>query len=282
MNITDIMFANRPTTIYDTPVPSSKKTQAQPEKTFKDSIEESVVDTFKRRHPDSARHVDEQVRAGKAVRERHGAGISTEKMTMEEYQAYFYALLDTIPYDSTHMNDTNIISISEEGWEQMRKDPDYEAWILGYFVEDRAVHNPFFAWGNDAGCVVTEHFGASIEEHHGQGISKAALEGRKPDDDDEDEEENWWIKRHKRMKKLMKEQVERSIRKNAAEKAAAKEIYARQQYLSRAKQHSFLTTGTQDMPAAVPNPEGMAAAMAAGAYINTLDLFGRGITGDVH
>ena len=117
MNITDIMFTNRPATIYDTPVPSSKKTQTQPEKTFKDSIEESVVDTFKRRHPDSARHVDEQVRAGKAVRERHGAGISTEKMTMEEYQAYFYALLDTIPYDSTHMNDTNIISISEEGWE---------------------------------------------------------------------------------------------------------------------------------------------------------------------
>ena len=32
----------------------------------------------------------------------------------------------------------------------------------------------------------------------------------------------------------------------------------------------------------VPNPEGMAAAMAAGAYINTLDLFGSGITGDVH
>ena len=34
-----------------------------------------------------------------------------------------------------------------QGWEQMRKDPDYEAWILGYFVEDRAVRNPFFGWG---------------------------------------------------------------------------------------------------------------------------------------
>lgn len=285
MNISDFMFTNRPTTIYDTPASSSKpKTQSasQSASSFKDNLTESTVDAFKRRHPDSARHVDQQVRAGKAVRDKNGVGISTENMTMEEYQAYFYALLDTIPYDPTHINDTNIISISEAGWEQMRKDPDYEAWILGYFVEDRSVHNPFFAWGNNAGCIVTEHFGASIEEHNGQGISKAALEGRKPDDDDDDEDkEDWWIKRHKRMKKLMKEQVERSIRKNAAEKAAAKEIYARQQYLSRAKQHSFLTTGKQDMPAAFPNTEGMAAAMAAGVYINTLDIFGSGKTGNI-
>lgn len=282
MNITDIMFTNRPTTIYDTPIPSSNHTQSQSAKTFKDSLEESVVDTFKRRHPDSARHVDQQVRAGKAVREKYGAGISTEDMTMEEYQAYFYGLLETIPYDSTRVNDTTVISISEKGWEQMRKDPDYEAWILGYFVEDRSVRNPFFAWGNDSGSMITEHFGASIEEHHGQGISKAALEGRKPDDDDDDDEEDWWIKRHKRMKKLMKEQVERSMKKDAAEKAAAKEIYARQRYLSNARQHNFLTTGSQETPATIPNAEGIAAAMAAGAYINTLNLFGSGITGDVH
>lgn len=283
MNITDIMFTNRPATIYDTPAPT-RKTQSgtQPSATFKDTLEESTVAAFKRRHPDNARHVEQQVRAGKAVREKYGDGISTENMTMEEYQAYFYALLDTIPYDPTHINDTNIISISEAGWEQMRKDPDYEAWILGYFVEDRAVHNPFFAWGNDAGCIVTEHFGASIEEHHGQGISKAAFESHKPDNDDDEDEDDWWIKRHKRMKKLMQEQVDRAIKKSAAQKAAAKEIYARQQYLSRARQHSFLTTGTSDMPAAVPNPEGISAAMAAGAYINTLDLFGSGISGDVH
>lgn len=287
MNITDIMFANRPVTIYDTPtsgIRPNSQSGSQSTASFKDALTESTVDAFKRRHPDSARHVDQQVRAGKAVREKYGNGISTENMTMEEYQAYFYALLDTIPYDSTHINDTNIISISEAGWEQMRKDPHYEAWILGYFVEDRAVHNPFFGWRNNAGCIVTEHFGASIEEHHGQGISKAAFESRKPDDDDneDDDEEDWWIKRHKRMKKLMKEQVERAIKKNAAEKAATKEIYARQQYLSRARQHSFLTTGSQNTPSAVPNPEGIAAAMAAGAYINTLDLFGSGITGDVH
>lgn len=287
MSIRNTTIIKQPTTIYEPSAQkSTKKTQSSDTQTtnsFKDSLSESVVKEFKRRHPDSARHVDQQVRAGKAVREKYGNGISTEDMTMEEYQAYFYALLDTIPYDSTRINDMTIISISDKGWEQMRKDPDYEAWILGYFVEDRAVRNPFFGWGNDAGCMITEHFGASIEEHNGQGISKAAFESRKPDDDDnEDDEEDWWIKRHKRMKKLMKEQVERSMKKSAAEKAAVKEIYARQQYLSNARQHSFLTTGSPDTPSAVPNPEGIAAAMAAGAYINTLDLFGSGIPGNVN
>ncbi|MDE6844759.1 MAG: hypothetical protein K2J99_03205 [Lachnospiraceae bacterium] len=283
MNLATTTIIKQPTTIYKTSATgSSKKTQSS--NNFKDTLTESVVDTFKRRHPDRASHVDQQVRDGKAVRDRNGvAGLSTEDMTMEEYQAYFYALLDTIPYDSTRVNDTSIITISDEGWEQMRKDPDYEAWILGYFVEDRAVRNPFFGWGNDAGSIITEHFGASIEEHHGEGFSKAALKGNS-DDDDEDDEENWWIKRHKRMKKLMREQVERSMKKDAAQKAAAKEEYARQQYISSQRQHNFLTSDTTIVTGdtAKPNPEGLAASMATAAYINTLDLFGSGAVGDVH
>lgn len=241
---------------------------------FKDAIGESVVDTFKRRHPDSARHVEQQVKAGRAVREKNGvAGMSTEHMTMEEYQRYFYALLDTIPYDSTQLNNTTTLTITDEGWEQMRRDPDYEAWILGYFVEDRAVHNPFFGWGNNDGSVIFEHFGASIEEHHGEGFNKAALKGGAKDDDDK--EEDWWIKRHKRMKKLLKEQVERAMARDAARKSMAKEEYVRQQYISSQRQHSFLTTGAMENGAS-PMPESPAPAMAAVAYNSILDLFGTG------
>ena len=283
MNLANIMGINQPTTIYNTPTMSSTK-KPQSSSGFKDVLEESVVDTFKRRHPDRARHVDQQVKAGRAVKERNGvAGLSTEDMTMEEYQAYFYGLLETIPYDSTRVNDTSIITITERGWEQMRKDPDYESWILGYFVEDRAVRDPFFGWGNNDGAMITEHFGASIEEHHGEGFNKAAFKGN-TDKDNDDDEEDWWIKRHKRMKKLMREQVERAMKKDAAGKAAAKEEYARQQYLSSQRQHSFLTSGTTSAAddAPKPNPEGIAASMAAAAYINTIDLFGGGMSGDVH
>lgn len=272
MNLTNTTIIHYTTSKY-TSSTGNAAAATQSLSSFKDTLTESVVDTFKRRHPDHASHVDQQVRAGRAVRDKNG--VPTEDMTMEEYRAYFYALLETIPYDSTRVNDTTILTISDKGWEQMRKDPDYEAWILGYFVEDRAVRNPFFGWGNNAGSMITEHFGASIEEHHGEGFSKAALKGNSDKDDDE-EEEDWWIKRHKRMKKLIREQVERNMKKDAAVKAAAKEEYARQQYISSQRQHSFLTTGSTDMPGskAVPNQEGLAASMAAAAYINTLDLFG--------
>lgn len=251
---------------------SSTKTSDSSD-SFRNLVQESVVDEFIRKNPDHASHVDQQVKAGRAVREKYGRGISTEDMSMAEYQAYFYALLDTIPYDYTQMNNTVTISISDKGWEQMRKDPDYEAWILGYFVEDRAVRNPFFGWGDNEGSIVFERFGASIEEHRGDGFSKAALRGSQPDDEDEDKEEDWWIKRHKRMKKLMKEQVERSIKRDIAQKSAAQEEYARQQYVSRQRQHCFLTEGTPDAQA-FPAAESPSASMAAvTAYTSILDLF---------
>ena len=48
----------------------------------------------------------------------------------------------------------------------MKNDPDYEAWVLGYTVEDCSVHFPF-----KATHVNFEKFGATIEEHHGEGFN---------------------------------------------------------------------------------------------------------------
>lgn len=275
MSIAYTTAVSRQTTLPET---SAEKAAGTPAKSststdnFKNLVQESVVDEFKRKHPDRASHVDQQLRAGKAVREKNGAGISTENMTMAEYQAWFYALLDTIPYDPTRVNDTTTVSISDKGWEQMRKDPDYEAWILGYFVEDRSVRNPFFGWGNDEGAVIFERFGASIEEHRGDGFNRAALKGSQPDDDDD--EEDWWTKRHKRMKKLLKEQVEREMKRDAAKRSVLQEEFARQQYISSRRQHSFLTAGTPN-DLTTPLPENPASSMTAAlAYNSILDLFG--------
>lgn len=257
---------------------SSKSTSKNTDKTsttsnaFGNILKESAVDDFKMRHPDRASHVNKQVRAGKAFLEKYGLDRSmTESMTMDEYQVYIYALIDKIPYDYTRQNDTTFVSISDRGWEQMRKDPDYEAWILGYLVEDRSIRNPFYAWGNNSGNVISEHFGASIDEHLGQSFSKAVLKSNLSDNDDE--EEDWWIKRHKRMKKLLKEQVERTMKKNAAQKAELQDEYMRQQYLHAQRQQSFLENGTPETPCE-PTLGSSAAANAAAAYTSVIDLFG--------
>lgn len=272
MNMTNTTIIDYQLKTYGTSTASTTKNTKTTD-SFRNAIEESVVDKYKRNHPDTARHVEQQVRAGRSVRERYGApDTAVEDMTMAEYQAYFTAMLDTIPYDSTRVNDTTILTISDKGWEQMKKDPDYEAWVLGYFVEDRAVRNPFFGWGNNEGCMITEHFGASIEEHHGEGISKAALKGDNSDDD----EESWWIKRHKRMQKLMKEQIERNIARNIAQRTALQEVYVKQQHIISQRQHSFLTTGNPGNQADMMS-EGTSPAVASAAYVNFLNLFGSSI-----
>lgn len=239
---------------------------------FRNTMKKSVVDDFKKKYPERARHVDKQLQAGKAFLKKNGLDSSlTESMTMEEYRTYIYALIDQIPYDATRPNDTSFISISDSGWEQMRNDPDYEAWIIGYLVEDRSVRNPFYGWGNDAGSIISEHFGASINEHHGKSFNKAAFKTDTSKNDND--EEDWWIKRHKRMKKLLQEQVERTIRKDAAQKAAARDEYARRQYLNSKRHQNILTSGTVQSQPQLTSGRNFQA-MAAAAYTSVLDLFG--------
>lgn len=205
----------------------------------------SVVEDYKARHPQDASHVSAQVNAGKAVRRKWGGEhVDTGNMTMEEYQAHFYSMLGTIPYHPTRLNDDVVVSISEEGWEQMKNDPEYEAWVLGYFVEDRAVPNPFYGWGGNSGSLVIEHFGASIEEHHGEGYSKSdtGSGGSKT----EREQESWWDKRHKRMKKALKEQAIRDQEKSQAKRRADRKEYLMHQLESQQRLHHFLTADGED------------------------------------
>lgn len=207
-------------------------------------MKESVVEEYKRNHPEDASHVSAQVNAGKGVRRKNGAEhINTEDMTMEEYKSYFYSMLNTIPYHPTRLNDDVVISISEEGWEQMKNDPEYEAWVLGYFVEDRAVPNPFYGWAGNSGSMVFEHFGASIEEHHGEGFSKSASgsNGSKT----EREKESWWDKRHKKMKKALKEQAVKAQEKARARERTVQKEYRMHQLENQQRLHRFLTAETE-------------------------------------
>ncbi len=200
---------------------------------------DSAVSDFINRNPEKASHVKGQVRAGKEVLKQNGADrISRENMTMDEYKRFFTALMDSIPFDYSQRNCTEFWSITEEGWEQMKNDPEYEAWVLGYTVENRSVRFP--APLAECGNLCTEKFGASIEEHIGQSISKAALEG----DQDNDDEESWWQKRHKKMKKLLAQQVEASLKKNQAEKMRAMAVYRQEAYETRQKTTSFLNGDT--------------------------------------
>ena len=187
----------------------------------KNKQEESTVDKYKKKHPKDVWRVDSQVRAGQRVLAKNNAeNISREDMTMEEYKQFFTGLMNSIPYDVSQRNDINVWNISEKGWEQMKKDPQYEAWVLGYTSEDRSVHNPWAAMPGYSPNYHTESFGASIEEHLGQSGPMGGMGSMGRRKTREDEEESWWVRRHKIMKAMM----EKAAQKKVAQEKAAKKL----------------------------------------------------------
>lgn len=202
------------------------KTASAKNETFSEVIkrkskqEESAVDKYKRKHPKDALHVDSQVRAGQRVLAKNNAeNVSRDDMTMEEYKQFFTALMNSIPYDVSQRNDMNVWTISEKGWEQMKNDPQYEAWVLGYTSEDRSVHNPWAAMPGYSPNYHTESFGASIEEHLGQSGPMGGMGRTGRRKTREDEEESWWVRRHKIMIERLKEATaEKVIQEKVTEK----------------------------------------------------------------
>ncbi len=245
---------------------------------FSDKIaqkSESAVEQYKRKHPEDISHVDAQVRAGKSVLARNGAeNISREDMTMEEYKNFINGLLSSIPFDATRVYDKEIISISDAGWEQMKNDPDYEAWVLGYTAENRSVRNPFFGWPGASGCIYVEKFGASIGEHIGQSVGTS---GPGSSSNNVKNEKSWWEKRHEKMEELMEEQAEKAMKKAQAQRKMEQELYLISRLASQQRLQSFLSNSTQESMDMMSLQSAGMSALAAMAYENNISLFSNSV-----
>ena len=182
------------------------------------AVRNSVVDDYKRAHPDETGSVERKVSLGKNLLEQNGyENIDRDAMSMDEYKALMTDLIDSVPFHYTRPYDKELTNISEAGWEQMKNDPDYEAWILGYTVENRSVQNPFFASMGASADYYTENFGATIEEHLGESIPmNTSLSGSSVSK----RSESWWEKRHDEDKALLEARTEKRLEKAQAERAA--------------------------------------------------------------
>ena len=164
---------------------------------------QSTVDDYIKKHPNEKAQIDRLLNPGLKVMEKYGrSDAEVEEMSMDEYKRYIYGILDKIPYDSSQLRDTQFIDITEKGWEQMKNDPKYEAWVVGYFKVDRSVKNPFANYPGVEPRIHTEHFGATIEEHIGQSYPQSMSKGTEKDSED------WWKKRQERYKQYMEESLE--------------------------------------------------------------------------
>lgn len=238
-------------------------------------VTESAVTAYKRKHPEDAAHVNGQVKAGKKVLEKNGAtNVSREDMTMEEYKQFFTALMDSIPRDPSQKNDVEIWSISEKGWEQMKNDPEYEAWVLGYTSENRSVYIPFASWPGYSPNFCTEKFGDSIEQHIGQTVPMHTGSSKKTGSADE---ESWWVKRQKRLKELLEEQEKRAREQDALNRNAMEKALLQERMASSARLKQFLTDGAMGDEVAAFQTGHFSAAVST--YESVMELFSNSVGG---
>ena len=278
--MSNIINTNYTAGIYSNSVNKQAKSSQTETTSFANKVaekRESAVDQYKRNHPEDASHVDAQVWAGKSVITKNGAGnVSREDMTMEEYKDFINGLMNSIPFDATRIYDREIVSISDAGWEQMKNDPDYEAWVLGYTAENRSVRNPFFGWPGASGSVYVEKFGASIEEHLGQDIGKS---GPGSSFDNVKNEKSWWEKRHEKMEELMEEQAKKAMKKAQAKRAFEQQRSLNRYLAGQQRLQNFLSDGTQGSVDMMNFQSTAMSALAAMAYENNISIFSENVMG---
>ncbi len=138
--------------------------------------------------------------------------VSPKDMTMEEYKEYIYNKISQIALHPSQSGWQWHVKITDEGFEAMKNDPEYEAHVLSAIRANFSFRDPFSSWNYSV-----LHFGASEEESYGEsfGGGSRVYGGR---------EETYWERRQKRRKKLQ-EILEEIQEKKAIVKRIAAEKY---------------------------------------------------------
>ena len=88
--------------------------------------------------------------------------ISRDTMTMEEYKQYLHDQISRIPRHPSRALESISIQITEAGFEAMKHDPEYEAWVLDDLKTGWAQPDPWA--GICGGAYAVIHYGATKEE----------------------------------------------------------------------------------------------------------------------
>lgn len=97
------------------------------------------------RFADSVREKSEA--SGSIVGNSKIGSVSAKDMTMVEYKQYIYNKISQIPMHPTRAGESISVTISEAGFEAMKNDPEYEAWVLMIcrWVGHNQINGPVYA-----------------------------------------------------------------------------------------------------------------------------------------
>ncbi len=132
----------------------------------------TVMSDYYRENPDKRAEQESRVNEGRKLLKE--AGLYPEdinNLSMDCFKDSVSRLISNIPYSSTRPFDEETVVISDTGWENMKSDPDYAAWVAGFIKEDRSAANSV-SDGEDKGTYCVHNFGATPEEYRGHSFSK--------------------------------------------------------------------------------------------------------------
>ena len=130
--------------------------------------------------------------------------VDTDSMSMTEYKIYIYNVISALTFDNSDSRDFIAVNISDEGFEAMKNDPEYEAHVL----QSIRANFSFTDHYHSSNYSILP-FGATEEEFHGESVSGGSPFMEK--------EEGFWDRRAKRREKLQEQYEEMLDQKAIAE-----------------------------------------------------------------
>lgn len=138
-----------------------------------------------------------------------GSISQTGDMSLEEYKQSIWQKISALPMSASTQMESISIQITDEGFEAMKNDPKYKAWVLDTLAQNFRFQNPWTAMCG--GGYSTHHFGATKEEYHGEGWYPGYMGGQGESLFNQKSQGSFWEQRMERHKENME----------LAEKAAA-------------------------------------------------------------
>lgn len=132
-------------------------------------------------------------------------------MSLEAYKQSVWAKISALPMSSSSQMQSISIQISDAGFEAMKHDPEYEAWVLDTLAQDFRFENPWTAVCG--GGYAVHHFGAAKEQYHGESWYPGYMGGQGASVFEDRAKGGFWEQRIESHKKFMELQQKAAARR---------------------------------------------------------------------
>ena len=139
------------------------------------------------------------------------AGAETADMSLGEYKQYIWKKISDLPMSASSRMQSISVQITDEGFEAMKNDPEYEAWVLDSLAQNFSYQNPWTAMCG--GGYAVHHFGAVKEQYHGESWYPGYMGGQGAALFDKKSEGGFWEQRMERHKQYMELQQEAAAKR---------------------------------------------------------------------